>query len=48
MINYLKLKILSSSRGVPQEKEAKFRFAIDPQTIGQLHDTMLPQWRQFM
>ena len=31
-------KNLASSRGVPQENDAKFRFAIHPQGIEQFHD----------
>ena len=34
---FLKKKI-ASSRGAPQEDDAKFRFAIHPQGIGQFHD----------
>ena len=34
---FLKKK-LASSRGAPQENDAKFRFAIYPQGIGQFHD----------
>ena len=34
---FLKKK-LASSRGAPQENEAKFRFAIHPQGIRQFHD----------
>ena len=29
---------LASSRGAPQENDAKLRFAIHPQGIGQFHD----------
>ena len=35
---FLKKKNLASSRGAPQENDAKFRFAIHPQGIGQFHD----------
>ena len=35
---FLKKKKLASSRGAPQEIDAKFRFAIHPQGIGQFHD----------
>ena len=31
-------KNLASSRGAPQENDAKFRFAIHPQGIRQFHD----------
>ena len=31
-------KKLASSRGAPQENDAKFRFAIHPQGIRQFHD----------
>ena len=31
-------KKLASSRGAPQENDAKFRFAIHPQGIQQFHD----------
>ena len=34
---FLKKKI-ASSRGAPQENDAKFRFAIHPQGIEQFHD----------
>ena len=34
---FLKKKLVSS-RGAPQENEAKFRFAIHPQGVGQFHD----------
>ena len=34
---FLKKKI-ASSRGAPQEDDAKFRFAIHPQGIGKFHD----------
>ena len=34
---FLKKK-LASSRGAPQENDAKFKFAIHPQGIGQFHD----------
>ena len=35
--SFLKKK-LASSRGAPQENDAKFRFTIYPQGIGQFHD----------
>ena len=35
---FLKKKKLASSWGAPQENDAKFRFAIHPQEIGQFHD----------
>ena len=35
---FLKKKKLASSWGAPQENDAKFRFAIHPQGIGQFHD----------
>ena len=31
-------KKLASSQGAPQENDAKFRFAIHPQGIRQIHD----------
>ena len=31
-------KKLASCRGAPQENDAKFKFAIHPQGIGQFHD----------
>ena len=38
MINSFLKNNLASSRGAPQENEAKFRFAIHPQGIQQFHD----------
>ena len=38
---FLKKK-LASSPGAPQENDAKFRFAIHPQGIGQFHDNKVP------
>ena len=38
MINSFLKKSLASSWGAPQENDAKFRFAIHPQGIGQFHD----------
>ena len=38
MINSFLIKILASCLGAPQENDAKFRFAINPQGIRQFHD----------
>ena len=38
MIDYFFKKKVASSRGTPQENDAKFRFAIHPQGIRQFHD----------
>ena len=38
MINSFLKKKLALSRGAPQENNAKFRFAMHPQGIGQFHD----------
>ena len=38
MINSFLKKKLASSRGAPQENDAKFRFAMHPQGIRQFHD----------
>ena len=53
MINSFLKKKLASSRGAPQENDAKFRFAMHPQGIGQFHDNckiakcrLLPHWSQ--
>ena len=35
---FFEKKKLASSRGAPQENDAKFGFAIHPQGIGQFHD----------
>ena len=35
---FLEKKNLASSRGAPQENDAKFRFAIHPQGNRQFHD----------
>ena len=46
-------KKLASSRGAPQENDAKFRFVIHPQVIGQFYDNCqiakcqtVAHWRQ--
>ena len=42
---FLKKK-LESSRGAPQENDAKLRFAIHPQGIGQFHDNyQIAKWQ---
>ena len=38
MVNSFLKKNLASSRGAPQENDAKFRFAMHPQGIRQFHD----------
>ena len=35
---FFEKKKLASSRGAPQENDAKFRFAMHPQGIGQFYD----------